>query len=152
MEFSVRVDGLDRIDRATDRVRRAVAEEIAKGLYASAKKVEGEAKKSILSGSKSGHVYTRRTVTHQASAPGQAPASDTGRLVNSITGTYERSEASGTIKAGGGIVKYARMLEFGTARMAARPFLFPAFERSKNWIRERLNKAVRTAVIGAVRK
>jgi HK97 gp10 family phage protein len=152
MEFSVQVDGLDRIDRAAQRVRDAVAKELARGMFASAKKVEAEAKKSILSGEKSGRVYRRRTVAHRASAPGEAPASDTGRLVNSITGTYEPSETAGVIRAGSGIVKYARMLEFGTSRMAARPFFFPAFERSKNWIRERLNKAVRTAVTHAVRR
>jgi len=151
VEFSVQIDGLDRIDKASQRVRDAVAKEVAIGLFASAKKVEGEAKRSILSGDKSGRIYQRRTVTHRASAPGEAPASDTGRLANSITGTYVPSETSAVITAGGGIVKYARMLEFGTRLIAARPFLFPALEKSKAWIRERLNKAVRTAIVGVLR-
>ena len=38
--------------------------------------VEGEAKQSIQRGTKSGKLYKRRSVVHQASAPGEAPASD----------------------------------------------------------------------------
>ena len=46
---------------------------------------------------------------------------------------------------------YGRPLEFGTRKMAARPFLFPAFERSKAWIRERLTKAVIDGVLKATK-
>lgn len=151
MEFNVQIEGLDRIDKATQRVRDAVAKEIAIGLFATAKKIETDAKKGILEGSKSGRLYRRGNVLHRASAPGEAPASDTGRLVNSISGNYEATETSAVVKAGGGIVKYARMLEFGTSKMGARPFLFPSLEKNKAWIRNRLNVAVRKAVIGIVR-
>src|SRR5262245_36438214 len=70
MEFSFKVEGLDRIDQATARVRQAVADEINRAVYASAQKVAADYKKSILSGNKSGRVYKRRTVEHRASAPG----------------------------------------------------------------------------------
>ncbi len=153
MEITVKIDGLDRIDRATDVARKAIAEEIAKGLYASAKKVEGDAKRSILDGQKTGRTYRRGNVLHRASAPGEAPASDTGRLVNSINGVVEKSTTlEAVIRAGGGIVRYARMLEFGTAKMAARPFLFPAAEKNRAWIVERLNKALRDGLIRVVRR
>lgn len=151
MEFSVQIEGLDRIGKATERVKQAVAKEIKIGLFASAKHVEREAKESILNGEKTGRIYKRRTVVHRASAPGEAPASDTGRLVNSINAEVVSSGFEATVKAGGGAVKYARMLEFGTSKMAARPFMFPALERSKGWIRERLNRAVRKAAIDSTR-
>ncbi|WP_152051825.1 HK97-gp10 family putative phage morphogenesis protein [Tautonia marina] len=148
MDFEVKVEGLDRIQNATQEMQRSVEAELVKGLFASAKRVEAEAKRSITAGGKTGRVYRRRTVTHQASAPGEAPASDTGRLVNSINSSVEGLD--GVVVAGGGLVKYARMLEFGTARMAARPFMFPALEKSKAWIRERLAKAVRIAAAKSV--
>lgn len=150
MEFEFKVEGLDKLDRALKGVPELVAKELDVALFAAAKHVEAEAKKSIASGEKTGRVYKRRTVTHRASAPGEAPASDTGRLVNSIT-AYPPQKGESTVVAGRGTVKYASMLEFGTSRMAARPFLFPALEKSKDWIRERLNKAVRTAAVKSLK-
>lgn len=155
MEFSVKVDGLDRIDRATQEVRDAIAKELRKGLYASAKKVEADAKRSIAdsSGKRGGRFYKRGNVLHQASAPGEAPSTDTGRLVNSISGYMNTIKGDESfVVAGRGLARYARMLEFGTVKMAARPFLFPALEKNKAWIKDRLDKAVRTAVLGIVRK
>ncbi len=147
MDFSVQVEGLDKISSATKRVQEQVIKELQTGLYASGLKVEKAAKESILNGNKTGRTYTRRTVTHQASAPGEAPASDTGRLANSIT-TYinKISGLEALIIAGRGAVKYAAMLEFGTRKIAPRPFMFPAFESSKAWIKERLAKSVNDGI------
>ena len=142
MQFSVSVDGIDKLASKSRIVAKIAEEELAKALYASAKQVEKEAKQSILQGGKSGRVYRRRTVTHTASAPGEAPASDTGRLVNSINTELETTALTSTVSAGSGIVKYARALEFGTRKVAARPFLFPALERSKPWIKDRFDRAL----------
>ena len=74
--------------------------------------IEGEIKLAILSGPKTGRIYKRGRKTHQASAPGEAPASDKGLLVNSIFSEFP--------KAGVGIVgigvKYASYLEFDLDR------------------------------------
>jgi HK97 gp10 family phage protein len=153
VDFSFKIEGLDRLHKATANVVLEVNKEVEKALFASAVRVEKEAKLSITSGQKSGRTYTRGTITHRASAPGEAPASDTGRLVNSITSYVNKvSGLSAFVVAGRGIVKYARALEFGTTKMAARPFMFPAVEKSKAWIQERLNQAVRTAAINSTRK
>lgn len=151
MEFSFKIEGLDKIASATEAVRQAVADEVNKAAYASAQKVSAEAKKSILDGQKSGRVYKRRSVTHRASAPGEAPASDTGRLANSIN-SYPVGNGEAISVAGRGTVNYAAMLEFGTSKVAPRPFMFPALEKSRVWIEERFNKAVRKAAIDSVRK
>lgn len=68
---------------------------------------------------KSGRVYRRRGVEHQASAPGEPPASDTGTLVNArrIDLIPERLAARLTFTAA-----YAPHLQFGTRKMAPRPF------------------------------
>lgn len=66
-----------------------------------------------------------RRVPHQASAPGQPPATDTGRLLASIHHILE-GEGQHTVAHVGSDVNYALFLELGTRYMAARPFLRPA--------------------------
>ena len=41
---------------------------------------------------------------------------------------------------------YLRLHEFGTVKMAARPFMHPAFERNKVLVRERIMPAIRAAM------
>jgi HK97 gp10 family phage protein len=142
VDFSVRIEGLDSIAKASDRIKQSVAIEVNKAVFASAQRVAAEAKKSILDGQKSGRFYKHRSVTHRASAPGEPPASDTGRLVNSINAQLSGPGEAEAI-AGNAAVKYARFLEFGTSRIAARPFFLPALEKSKAWIRQRLQEALR---------
>lgn len=65
-----------------------------------------------------------RTSGHVASAPGEPPASDTGRLLTAIThrikvGEYVYAEVVAN-------VLYAIYLELGTRYMDPRPFLRPA--------------------------
>lgn len=66
----------------------------------------------------------KRDKPHTASAPADAPAVDTGHLRNSI-GVQKIGEGAYRV---GTDVKYALYLEFGTRRMAARPFMRPALE------------------------
>jgi HK97 gp10 family phage protein len=154
MQFTVEVEGIDKLQGASEKLKKEITVELGKGLLAAAQKVERSAKDSIRSGSKTGRIYTRRTVSHRASAPGEAPASNTGRLINSISSYVNRLSGvtEGLVVAGRGVVKYARMLEFGTAKMAARPFMVPAFERNKRWIEERLARAVNYAIMKVAKK
>lgn len=61
-------------------------------------------------------------VFHRASAPGEAPATDTGNLAGSI-GARMTGKLIGEV---GSTAEYAAVLEFGGAHMAARPALTPA--------------------------
>lgn len=146
MEFSVKIEGLDKLKRTNAKIVADTEKELNRALFASAKRVEAEAKRSIASGPKTGRIYKRRSVVHQASAPGEAPASDTGRLLNSINSSLDKGKQMALVIAGRGTAKYAAMLEYGTKKMAARPFMFPALEKNKKWIRARLAKAVNKAV------
>lgn len=67
----------------------------------------------------------------KVSAPGAAPAVQTGRLRQSIT---VQQVNDSTFRVGTN-VEYAEYLEFGTFTMHARPFMRPSFER----VRARLN-------------
>jgi len=90
-------------------------------------------KTSILSGSKSGRQYYKNGSRHTASSPGQAPANQTGALVKSIKVKKSNNKAIISISK-----NYAVFLEFGTSKMRARPFIFPAFLKTKKWFLERL--------------
>ncbi len=90
----------------------------------------------IQGGPKSGLTYRRGNVTHQASAPGQYPASDTGRLAGSVR--FELPQPGNMTGRVGTSVAYGPMLEFGTSRMAARPWLMPSFERAKIGVEKEL--------------
>ena len=101
-------------------------QEIVKG---GAQLIRGEAIKSIQTGAKSGIVYQmynpRRE--HRASAPGQAPASDTGNLVSKII-VKQKTRNITNVESN---ANYSAYLEYGTSKMEPRPFMLPAFEKSK---------------------
>jgi len=101
-------------------------QEIVKG---GAQKIREEAIKSIQSGAKSGIVYEKYNPrrTHRASAPGQAPASDTGNLVSKIIVALKDKDHT-EVQSN---AHYSAYLEYGTSKMEPRPFLLPAFEKSK---------------------
>ena len=84
--------------------------------------VRTDIQRSIQSGPKSGRVYRRGNVFHRASAPGQAPASDTGGLSSSI---YIDNDGPMTATIGSRLA-YASYLEFGTRKIAPRPAWIPA--------------------------
>ena len=78
-------------------------------------------------------IYTRGSIAHQASAPGEAPATDTGFLQTQITTQVKVKDDKviGQIIAS---APYARHLEFGTTNIMPRPFMQPALEKNKNKI------------------
>lgn len=122
--------------------------EAQKRLIAVGYELEGIIKRSMREGT--GRIYGR----HQASAPGEPPAPDTGRLRASISTNWTGSPMSrgivlGRAKVEDGVgrpgskrgmftvvvgtnVEYANHLEMGTIKMAPRPFLRPAFDQVKN--------------------
>jgi HK97 gp10 family phage protein len=75
-----------------------------------------------MAASGSGRIYRRKDRTHQASAPGEAPAIDYGILSGSIQQGMT-GETSGAVYTN---MLYAVYLEFGTRHLAARPFMVPA--------------------------
>lgn len=92
--------------------------------------IVAEAKKSIAkrTGTPGMRYSPKRSVL--VSRPGQAPNTDTGRLISSIGYAIERTRLGdrlvNKLKVN---VKYGRYLEKGTSKMAARPFLRPAIKK-----------------------
>jgi HK97 gp10 family phage protein len=101
--------------------------------------VETEAKLLIQNPPKSGRIYTRGDKVHQASAPGQAPATDTGNLVNSIE-TSRKSDYEAIVAVN---AEYAAGLEYGTAHILPRPFLRPAVEKQRGPFQQKIKDLIK---------
>lgn len=137
---SVDVKGLVETKRALSRLVPEGKKELMKGVIAAALMVENEAKAMIQRGGRSGRIYKRGKITHQASAPGEPPKSDQANLVRNITTVPEAADLSATV--GSRIAAaYGYLLELGTSKMAPRPWLEPALNKHIDAIHARLVKA-----------
>ena len=94
--------------------------------------VRNTAVESINQGAKTGVVYTRGGKTSQRSAAGEPPATDTGFLVNNIVLDIDVNGLGANVESR---ADYSAFLEFGTSKMAARPFMQPALEANRAKIR-----------------
>lgn len=137
MSITIRIEGSARL---RNRLRQGEARATAglrKGLLAAALVVRNRAAELVAKGPKTGRIYRRGSITHRASAPDQAPASDTGHLLRSIG--FEAQGSSAVVFAA---AAYARALEFGTRFIAPRPFLRRALSERASEVREAVAKAL----------
>lgn len=90
---------------------------------------------------KSGRIYTRRGIQHQASAPGEAPAIDTANYVNSIQTKHE-SQYRSAVQSD---APQALALELGRPDkgLLPRPAWVPAAHEATKRIVERFKKLAR---------
>lgn len=106
--------------------------------------VETRAVELIMEPPKTGRIYRRRGVEHQASAPGQAPASDTGNLARNRTKDVDPAALRGVLTFRS---KYARPLETGSQRIAPRPYA----RRALNEKRKDIEADIQAEVAAALR-
>jgi phage gpG-like protein len=130
---------------------------ISQAVNATGIEVRSDIIKRYQRGPKTGAVYTEifRTIngkavpigprqgnnlsaSHRASAPGEAPATDTGRLASA---TEYKNTGKFTAEVGNSVI-YGAMLEFGTQKIAPRPAWVPAVE----WAAPRYVKRLETAL------
>lgn len=150
-------------------------DEIRASVVSASHLLRNEIVRSIQKGPKSGRVYRRGRIGslpngakgdrrvkakaytfHRASAPGEAPATDTGRLVNSINLLFPQ-EGKGLQSKIGVIdlnqqeigktgaptnVKYALWLEMGTSKVKKRPFIVPAFKKTRGAMQKKIKDAI----------
>lgn len=122
----VQFAGLNNFTKAIGQFEKAAEESAKKRATLAAFMVQGFAQKSIqrVSVGEQGTRTSRgfkRSVT--VSKPGDAPNTDTGRLVSSIRVKFSKAERAAFVFTK---LDYAFWLEFGTSEMMARPFLKPA--------------------------
>ena len=129
MDIKFRVTNLKKVLSQLENLDKQLEPDFQEIVKGGAQLIRGEAIKSIQTGAKSGVVYQmynpRRE--HRASAPGQAPASDTGNLVSKII-VKQKTRNITNVESN---ANYSAFLEYGTSKMEARPFMLPAFEKSK---------------------
>lgn len=114
-----------------------VAEKITRALYIAGQRIEIDAETSITDGSVSG-------AGHVPSLPGQPPNADTHHLDSNIETTIEAQNPPTvhvTSRA-----RYSAALEFGTSKMAARPFMRPATEKNRDKVAQQVATAVNITI------
>lgn len=138
----MRVEGARELIANLKRINEKAEKALSNAVKSTALSIRGEAIKSIQRGAKTGDVYSKYQPRreHRASASGQAPATDTGRLVNSI-----RSDVSGKSAEVSANTEYAAALEFGTSKMEPRPYLVPAMEKERPNFDRRIRQALSEA-------
>jgi len=143
MTVTISLEGSEQLQRELRRLSDDLRKEAGNVVLATAVEMRADIVKSIQSGPASGRTYRKSnpTRTHTASAPGQPPMTDTGRLANSIT--FDRiGDLTATV---GSELIYSSWLEYGTSRMASRPFFRPAVERMRPVYIGKLEDIIRRA-------
>lgn len=146
--MKMRLTGADELRKALAEFSINADKELANVVRGTAQNIRTHAIKSIQRGTKSGIEYQKYSPRrkHRASAPGEAPATDTGRLANSIQADIEGKQATVFTN-----VEYAPWLEFGTQAMKPRPFMYPALELERPKWKSRLNRIVDAAAKGIIK-
>ena len=153
LRVSAKIFGASRLRRKLDRLPEDLKKPIRDGVAQAALKVEGDAKRSIQRGTRTGRTYkrTKSGKVHVASAPGEPPKTDFGTLVSSITTVFPSADRGLAAEVGTNL-DYGKHLEFGTQKMAARPWLGPAFRKNINAIVKLVGGRVNAALKKAGRR
>lgn len=109
--------------------------DVGKALFAAGEAIQVEAQISITSGAVSGK-------SHTPSAPGEAPNNDSGLLANNI----ETTQVAPLVVEVSSNAPYAAALEFGTSKMAARPYMGSARDAKRKEVTQLVRQAVDQAV------
>ena len=94
---------------------------------------------------KTGRVYKTKGVTHVASAPGEAPASDKGDLVRLISIQVDEAKLQARVVSG---AAHSVMLEFGTPKIAPRPHLRRSIDETRVEVEAAIAKSIRNEMGG----
>jgi len=134
---------------------------IRQGFFRLGKDLVKDARQLIIKGPKTGRLYRLpgRKKRHRASAPGEPPANRTGALQRSIDFQIHGADsmefgsnpnanllARAAAPAGASISVYPAALEFGTGRMAPRPYLRPTIEKNNRRARAHFEAEIRRAL------
>lgn len=132
--------GVTGVDKALARIRKlatpASQRRIGAAVFVGSNEVATEARLAINEGAVSGK-------NHVVSHPGEPPNSDTHHLEKNVV-TIKTGELTAIVESQAG---YGLDLEFGTEKMAARPYMKPAADKKRG----RVVQIVRAVVAGILR-
>lgn len=164
------IENIKEVQAAIKAIGEKAEANVAKAVMATGFAIEADVKRRIQNGPKTGFLYYRipgpRYMTvrrgaedgpivaafravgkqnlsrvHRASAPGQAPATDTGTLVGSI---YAKPETALSIIVGSRL-PYAYYLEHGTRKIRPRKAWEPAVEKTRPMFARLIEEGLRKA-------
>jgi len=145
--MTVKVTGVRDFKVAMRRLGASFNDAVDDGVFVTANEVRNYAIKSIQESSPGQTVQRSKqggggSYSHVAAAPGQAPNTDTGKLVASIA-----VEPTGDMRYSvGSSLPYATYLEFGTSQMSSRPWLNPALNAKGFLMSDNIAKTVQIAI------
>ena len=136
---SLTIEGGPQLEAALRQYGAKAERLVADAVNATGLELRGDIVKRYQRGPKTGEVYQKYNPrrTHRASAPGEAPATDTGRLASSVNFRREGKMAASV----GSDIVYAAILEFS----GDRPAWVPAVEAMRPKFQQRLEAALRRA-------
>ncbi len=149
-KISIKIEGVDELFADLKRLGAISEDAVVDTINDLAMDTHSNAVQGIQRGPASGRTYDTRFYTdsqgrlrkgeprvpHTASAAGEYPMSDTGRLASNVEFTVA-SKAKPQAEVGTNII-YGPYLEFGTSKMAARPWLMPSFIKAAKGIETEL--------------
>ena len=142
MAITLKVVNQKEFDARLKKQERGTNRNVIKVINTIANEIRNIAVTSILQNPRAGAKVTRynpkRTIN--ISRAGDPPASDLGFLANQIVVKIDANGYGADIISN---AKYSEALEFGTIKMAARPFMQPAAEQSRKKYEQQLTKAIR---------
>ena len=126
MSIELKIEGLEELQRAMALASVDAQARVGKAVLKTAVSLRTDVVRRVQSGPASGRTYELSDPkrTHTASAPGEAPATDQGRLVQSIA-FNKVGPMTATV---GSDLFYAADLEFGSGAIEPRPYFTPAIE------------------------
>jgi HK97 gp10 family phage protein len=134
------------IDAVQARIRSLSGPEVVRqlgaALFNAGEAVAAEASQLITEGSASGTSGGKHQ--HVPSRPGEPPNNDTGHLKANIE--VVQVEPLKVVVSSN--AEYSRALEFGTSKMAARPFMGPAADRTRKDVSDTMQRAVQKIING----
>lgn len=143
------IEGMEQVDEMLGMVAIASRSTAAKMIKTVLENVQKEAVR-ITASEGSGRVYESDGQKHRASSPGEPPAYDSGNLNRKLADTsavqVDSTKLEGTFGPRG--VPYAIYLEYGTSKMAARPFMLRAFSRAYPRLEEMFRDELRVQLAG----
>lgn len=130
-----KISGDDKAQRRIQNIPRTAIKAVGQALFAAGEIIKSDAQVSITTGAVSGK-------NHVPSRPGEPPNEDTGDLRRGIIVT----QPAPLIVQISSNAPYSAYLEFGTSKMAARPFMGPASRKNRNTVRALVAGAVDRAI------